>query len=91
MATQTHTVATDALATLGTIIDEAAGRDAIHLDYSAGVVEDYGDHHQWDADEYLHFNGRDAHGEIPDEFWTHLEIATGKKPPHKPKYFSCSC
>lgn len=31
MVTQTHTVATDALATLGTIIDEDAGRDAIHL------------------------------------------------------------
>jgi hypothetical protein len=28
---QTHTVSTDALATLGTIIDETAGRDAIHL------------------------------------------------------------
>ena len=27
----THTVSTDALATLGTIIDETAGRDAIHL------------------------------------------------------------
>lgn len=31
MVTQTHTVATDALATLGMIIDETAGRDAIHL------------------------------------------------------------
>lgn len=31
MVKQTHTVATDALATLGTIIDETAGRDAIHL------------------------------------------------------------
>lgn len=31
MTKQTHTVATDALATLGTIIDETAGRDAIHL------------------------------------------------------------
>lgn len=31
MVTQTHTVSTDALATLGTIIDESAGRDAIHL------------------------------------------------------------
>lgn len=31
MVVQTHTVATDALATLGTIIDETAGRDAIHL------------------------------------------------------------
>lgn len=28
---QTHNVSTDALATLGTIIDETAGRDAIHL------------------------------------------------------------
>lgn len=31
MTKQTHNVATDALATLGTIIDENAGRDAIHL------------------------------------------------------------
>lgn len=31
MTTQTHTVSTDALGTLGTIIDETAGRDAIHL------------------------------------------------------------
>lgn len=31
MATPTHTVTTDALATLGTIIDATAGRDAIHL------------------------------------------------------------
>ena len=31
MTVQTHTVSTDALATLGTIIDETAGRDAIHL------------------------------------------------------------
>jgi len=31
MSKPTHTVATDALATLGTIIDKTAGRDAIHL------------------------------------------------------------
>ncbi len=31
MATPTHTVTTDALATLGTIIDPTSGRDAIHL------------------------------------------------------------
>jgi hypothetical protein len=31
MVTQTHTVATDALATIGNLIDESAGRDAIHL------------------------------------------------------------
>lgn len=40
---------------------------------------------------YLHFNGRDAHGEIPDEFWGHVENYTGLKCPERPKYFSCSC
>ena len=47
--------------------------------------------HQWDPDEYLHFNGQDAHGEIPDEFWDHIEVVTGRKPEHRPKYFSCGC
>jgi hypothetical protein len=41
--------------------------------------------------EYLHFNGWDAHGEIPPEFWTHVEIVTGKKITNRPTYFSCSC
>jgi len=41
--------------------------------------------------EYLHFDGRDAHAEIPDEFWTHAEIVLGKKLPLKPRSFSCSC
>lgn len=44
----------------------------------------------WD-EEYLHFSGSDAHGEIPEEFWDHVEIVTGKKPPNRPKWFSCSC
>lgn len=38
MVKQTHTVATDALATLGTIIDETAGRDAIHLAVEPSVA-----------------------------------------------------
>ncbi len=43
--------------------------------------------------EYLHFGGRDAHGDIPPEFWDHVEIATGKKIPQnmRAKAFSCSC
>jgi len=46
----------------------------------------------WDAD-YLHFDGRDAHGEIPPEFWDHVEIVTGQKidGSARAKYFSCSC
>lgn len=41
--------------------------------------------------EYLHFSGTDAHGEIPDEFWDHVEIVLGHKPKHRPTFFSCSC
>ncbi len=34
--------------------------------------------------------GRDATGEIPGEFWDHVEIVTGKKPV-RADFFSCSC
>lgn len=44
----------------------------------------------WD-DDYLHFEGHDAHGEIPDVFWDHVEIVTGQKPARRAKYFSCNC
>lgn len=43
------------------------------------------------SDEYLHVNGHDAHGEIPDEFWDHVEIVTGRKVMHRATFFSCSC
>lgn len=42
-------------------------------------------------EEYLHFDGLDAHGEIPDEFWDHVEIVTGKRITMRSKWFSCSC
>lgn len=41
--------------------------------------------------EYLHFGGRDAHGEIPAEFWMHAENVLGRKIEKRPAYFSCSC
>jgi len=44
----------------------------------------------WD-DDYLHFSGVEAHGEIPPEFWDHLEIVTGRKFSVRATYFSCSC
>jgi hypothetical protein len=46
-----------------------------------------------DDDDYLLFRGVDAHGEIPPEFWDHIEVVTGRKiaPNHRPKSFSCSC
>ena len=42
-------------------------------------------------DDYLHFGGLDAHGEIPDEFWFHAERVLGRTLARKPKRFSCSC
>lgn len=45
---------------------------------------------QWD-DEYLHFDGSDAHGSIPAEFWDHVEVVTGRKIEKRASYFSCSC
>ncbi len=43
--------------------------------------------------QYLHFNGRDAHGDIPPEFWDHIEIVTGIKIPRnkRAEFWSCSC
>jgi len=41
--------------------------------------------------EYLSFYGTDAHGEIPDEFWDHVENYSGKSCPKRAKWFSCSC
>lgn len=43
--------------------------------------------------EYLHFSGRDAHGDIPPEFWDHVENVTGKTIPRHDRAtsFSCSC
>lgn len=42
--------------------------------------------------EYMHFDGSDAHGEIPSEFWHHVGIVLGQDiTGPKPSYFSCSC
>lgn len=41
--------------------------------------------------DYIVIYGRDAGGEIPDEFWDHIENYTGYRNPNRAKYFSCSC
>lgn len=53
-------------------------------------VSGYGRAYDCD-DEYLFFNGRDAHGDIPLEFWDHVENVTGKKCDVRPHSWSCSC
>lgn len=63
---------------------------AIQGDFGPYDAKYYGEAGHMD-DEYLHFNERDAHGEIPDEFWDHAEIFLGKNLPTRAKQFSCSC
>jgi hypothetical protein len=40
---------------------------------------------------YILTYGSDSYGSIPDEFWDHIEVVTGKKVAHRAEYFSCSC
>lgn len=41
--------------------------------------------------EYLHFNGQDAHSEIPAEFWDHVRNLIQDYDGPYPSSFSCSC
>ena len=68
-----------------TLIIAASGGQLPDLEY-------YGQAYNNDG-EYLHFNGRDAHSDIPEEFWDHIEVITGKKITRdkRAKSFSCSC
>lgn len=50
-----------------------------------------GSHASGWSEDYFHFDGQDAHSEIPPEFWDHAEIVTGKKIAERPVSFSCSC
>ncbi len=44
------------------------------------------------TDEFIHFDGRDAHSDIPAEFWKHAENVLGPKLiKQRPSSFSCSC
>lgn len=60
-------------------------------DHHKNQDENDGYHYTRGDNEYLHFNGRDACGEIPPEFWDHVEVVTGRKVPFRPASFSCSC
>lgn len=83
-----HYVVPDKTASEQWIRDWIKGADC--PDYEELMAAAVGGGNQW-SDEYLHFNGVDAHGEIPAEFWVHAEIVTGRKITTRPTYFSCSC
>jgi hypothetical protein len=53
---------------------------------SGGVVGN------WHDGEFLHFDGIDAHGEIPPEFWYHVQVVLGKPiKGRRATSFSCAC
>lgn len=67
-----------------TVLRLATGEEiTLHEEYSASHNDG----------EYINVYGKDAHAEIPPEFWTHVEIVSGKKIPQNMRatYFSCSC
>jgi hypothetical protein len=70
-----------------TVMKAALGEHVDNEDYGgeAYSIEDYGDGPN------IFFRGRDAHSDIPPEFWDHVEIVSGKKPPVRAVGFSCSC
>lgn len=41
--------------------------------------------------ERINVGGQDAHGDIPPQFWDHVEIVLGRKVPWRSDHFSCSC
>jgi hypothetical protein len=60
---------------------------------AAVKLEDGGGWGDRNEGEWLFFDGSDAHGDIPPEFWRHIEVVTGHHIPdtHRATYFSCSC
>lgn len=68
-----------------TTIAAALGKDLINY------APEYYDSAYRNDGEYLHFSGYDAHGEIPPEFWDHVENYAGVSCPKRASWFSCSC
>ena len=70
---------------------DCPGYDTVMRVIENGRINDGDDFSGRIDGEYIHFNGSDAHGEIPPEFWVHVQNVLGYEPKQKPIYFSCSC
>lgn len=75
------------------VIAAAIGDHEKNADQKNDPAECPGYYNSSNDGEYLHFGGRDAHGEIPPEFWDHVEIVTGHRifDGQRARFFSCSC
>ena len=65
--------------------------DCPGYEMTIAVAIEHGLHGGKQDDEYLFFRDMDAHGEIPEAFWDHLEVISGMKMGHRATYFSCTC
>lgn len=68
-----------------------ATADCPGYELTIGMAIAHGENSTGYDDDRLHFNDMDAHGEIPAEFWAHLEVVSGKKLGRRATYFSCAC
>jgi hypothetical protein len=57
----------------------------------AGEMDGFGDVSFRVEGEYFYVYGQNASGEIPPEFWEHVEVVTGKMQINRPSHFTCSC
>ncbi len=56
-----------------------------------GARDEDGEPVNWNED-YIHFDGDDAHGNIPNVFWDHVEVVLGRQiRGTRASHFSCSC
>lgn len=68
-----------------------ADADCPDFHVTIGAMLQQAEGSDWD-DDYVHFSGTDAHGEIPAEAWHHLGIYVGVDlSGDRPSHFSCSC
>lgn len=74
-----------------TLLNAATGNHHLNADPENDPAKFPGYYGSENDDEYLHFGGRDAHGEIPPEFWERVELVSGKTIRDRPGEFSCSC
>ena len=73
--------------------DFVARTDCPSYEHVMALAADRADGCDDDPDsDYLLVRGQDAHGEIPPEFWDHIQVMLGRPiRGRRAEYFSCSC
>lgn len=69
-----------------------ANADCPSYEHVLGLAAEVADDPSFYGDSLL-VRDQEAHGDIPPEFWDHIEVVLGRpiQSPSRPAYFSCSC